>query len=124
MPRIIGTDIPGKKRLVIALTYIYGIGKKLSQDVTQALNLDPDMKADALTEAQIAQITSHLQDNYSVEGDLRREISNNIKRLISINSYRGSRHRSGLPCRGQRTATNARTRKGKKKTVAGKKKAV
>ncbi|MCH1430905.1 MAG: 30S ribosomal protein S13 [Chlamydiales bacterium] len=124
MPRIIGTDIPGNKRLVISLTYIFGIGNTLAVKVIEELSLNPDMKASELTEDQIAKIGTHLQENYVVEGDLRREVSNNIKRLISINSYRGQRHRVGLPVRGQKTATNARTRKGKKKTVAGKKKAV
>mgnify|MGYP003992005603 CR=1 FL=1 len=124
MPRIIGTDIPGNKRLIISLTYIFGIGDNLSAKVIKELRLDPDMKASGLTEDQIARIGTHLQENYAVEGDLRREVSNNIKRLISINSYRGLRHRVGLPVRGQKTGTNARTRKGKKKTVANKKKAV
>jgi small subunit ribosomal protein S13 len=122
MPRVAGADIPKKKRLVIALTYVYGIGPKRSADVIKALNLSEDMKAEELTEAQIAQITSHLQTTYLVEGDLRREVQTNIKRLINIGSYRGMRHRLGLPVRGQRTKTNARTRKGKKKTVANKKK--
>jgi len=122
MPRVAGADIPKKKRLVVALTYVYGIGPKRSSDVIKALNLSEDMKAEELTEAQIAQITSHLQTNYLVEGDLRREVQTNIKRLINIGSYRGMRHRLGLPVRGQRTKTNARTRKGKKKTVANKKK--
>ncbi len=122
MPRVAGADIPKKKRLVIALTYIFGIGPKRSSDVIKALNLSEDMKADELTEAQIAQLTYHLQNSYLIEGDLRREVQSNIKRLITIGSYRGSRHRLGLPVRGQRTSTNARTRKGKKKTVANKKK--
>ncbi len=122
MPRVAGADIPKKKRLVIALTYVYGIGPKRAVDVIKALNLSEDMKAEELTEAQIAQITSHLQTTYLVEGDLRREVQTNIKRLINIGSYRGMRHRLGLPVRGQRTKTNARTRKGKKKTVANKKK--
>jgi small subunit ribosomal protein S13 len=122
MPRVAGADIPKKKRLVIALTYIFGIGPKRSSDVIKALNLSADMKADELTEAQIAQLTYHLQNSYLIEGDLRREVQSNIKRLITIGSYRGSRHRLGLPVRGQRTSTNARTRKGKKKTVANKKK--
>lgn len=122
MPRVAGADIPKKKRLVIALTYVYGIGPKRSSDVIKSLNLSEDMRADELTEAQVAQLTSHLQNTYLVEGDLRREVQSNIKRLITIGSYRGSRHRLGLPVRGQRTRTNARTRKGKKKTVANKKK--
>ena len=122
MPRVAGADIPKKKRLIIALTYVYGIGPKRSKDVINALKLSEDMKAEELTEAQVAQLTSHLQNTYMVEGDLRREVQSNIKRLITIGSYRGMRHRLGLPVRGQRTSTNARTRKGKKKTVANKKK--
>jgi small subunit ribosomal protein S13 len=121
MPRIAGVDLPKKKRLEIALTYVYGVGLKRSQDILQALNLNPDMKAEELTEAQVAHLTSYIQTTYVVEGDLRREIQQNIKRLVSINCYRGIRHRLGLPVRGQRTKTNARTRKGKKKTVANKK---
>ena len=124
MPRVIGNDIPGNKRLVISLTYIYGLGKALAQEVIEKLGLDPNMRAHNLTEAEISKLNAILQSEYVVEGDLRRQTQNNIKRLISINSYRGLRHRSGLPLRGQRTRCNARTRKGKKKTVAGKKKAV
>ena len=122
MPRIIGIDIPEKKRLEVSLTYIYGIGKKLSLEVISKLGLDPNMKASGLTEDDIAKINAVLQSEYVVEGDLRRQVQNNIKRLISIHSYRGTRHRLGLPVRGQRTRTNARTRKGKRKTVANKKK--
>ncbi len=121
MPRIIGIDIPNKKRLVISLTYIYGLGNTLAKEVTKKLNLDPDMHAEKLTEEEISKINALLQSEYSVEGDKRREVQGNIKRLISINSYRGMRHKKGLPVRGQRTRCNARTRKGKKKTVAGKK---
>jgi len=113
MPRIAGVDLPKNKRLEVALTYIYGVGLKRSKDVIAALNLNPDMRSEQLTEAQVAQLTSYLQTTYVVEGDLRREIQQNIKR--------GMRHRLGLPVRGQRTKTNARTRKGKKKTVANKK---
>ncbi len=122
MPRIVGVDIPNKKRLEISLTYIYGVGLKRSQEILRFLNLSPDMRSEELTEAQSAQLTSHIQSTYVVEGDLRREVQGNIKRLISINCYRGLRHKIGLPVRGQRTRTNARTRKGKRKTVAGKKK--
>lgn len=122
MPRVAGIDIPKKKRLEVALTYVYGVGLKRSKDVIKALKLDPDMRAEKLTEAETAQLTSYLQTNYAVEGDLRREVQGNIKRLIAINCYRGMRHRLGLPVRGQKTKTNARTRKGKKKTVANKKK--
>jgi small subunit ribosomal protein S13 len=122
MPRIIGIDIPDRKRLEIALTYIYGIGNGVSKEITTKLGLNPGMKAAELTEDEVARINALLQSEYIVEGDLRRQIQNNIKRLISIHSYRGQRHRVGLPVRGQRTSTNARTRKGKRKTVAGKKK--
>ena len=124
MPRVIGIDIPPNKRLVISLTYIYGIGKAVSEEIINKLDLDPNMKAQNLTDDQVSRLNATLQSEYVVEGDLRRQIQNNIKRLISINSYRGTRHRVGLPVRGQRTRCNARTRKGKKKTVAGKKKAV
>lgn len=122
MPRIIGIDIPDNKRLEVSLTYIYGIGRKLSNDIIGKLGLDPNMKALNLNEDNIARINAILQSEYVVEGDLRRQIQNNIKRLISIHSYRGMRHRLGLPVRGQRTRSNARTRKGKRKTVANKKK--
>lgn len=121
MPRVIGIDIPGNKRLVISLTYIYGIGRSLAKQVIESLGLDPDMRAQKLTQDELARINQLLQAQYVVEGDLRRQVQNNIKRLISIHSYRGMRHRVGLPVRGQRTRTNARTRKGKRKTVAGKK---
>lgn len=121
MPRIIGIDIPGNKRLEIALTYLFGIGRTLSNQLIEKLGLDKNMRAQNLTEDDIAKINAILQADYVVEGDLRRQIQNNIKRLIGINCYRGSRHRSGLPVRGQRTRTNSRTRKGKRKTVANKK---
>ena len=123
MPRIIGTDIPGKKRLIISLTYIFGVGPKVAEEIVGKLNLDPNMRAQNLSEDEISKLNALLQTEYTVEGDLRREIQGNIKRLISIGSYRGARHKSGLPTRGQRTKCNARQRKGKKKTVAGKKKA-
>jgi small subunit ribosomal protein S13 len=122
MPRVIGIDIPDNKRLEISLTYIYGIGRKLSNDIIDMLGLDRNMRANRLTEEQIAQLNAILPSKFTVEGDLRRQVQNNIKRLISIHSYRGMRHRLGLPVRGQRTRTNARTRKGKRKTVASKKK--
>lgn len=122
MPRVIGIDIPDNKRLEISLTYIYGIGRRLSNEIIAKLGLDPDMRAHKLTQDDIARINNLLQSEYEVEGDLRRQIQNNIKRLISIHSYRGMRHRLGLPVRGQRTRTNSRTRKGKRKTVANKKK--
>lgn len=124
MPRVIGIDIPGNKRLVISLTYIYGIGKAVSEEIIEKLGLDPNMRAHNLTDDDVSKINAILQSEYVVEGDLRRQIQNNIKRLISISAYRGMRHRIGLPTRGQRTRCNARTRKGKKKTVAGRKKAV
>lgn len=122
MPRVIGVDIPGNKRLVIALTYIYGIGSKLAGDLCKQLNLSEDLRASELTPEDIARLNATLQQDFVVEGDLRRQVQSNIKRLISIHCYRGMRHRVGLPVRGQRTSTNARTRKGRKKTVAGKKK--
>ncbi len=124
MPRVIGIDIPGNKRLVISLTYIYGIGKAFAKEVIQKLGLDENMRAHNLTDEEVSKLNAILTSEYMVEGDLRRQVQNNIKRLISINAYRGMRHRLGLPTRGQRTRCNARTRKGKKKTVAGKKKAV
>lgn len=122
MPRVIGIDIPDKKRLEISLMYIYGIGRCLSNEICVKLGLNKDMKAYQLSEDDIARINALLQTEYMVEGDLRRQIQNNIKRLVSIHAYRGTRHRLGLPVRGQRTRTNARTRKGKRKTVANKKK--
>lgn len=122
MPRVIGIDIPDNKRLEVSLTYIYGVGRKLSNDIIDKLKLDRNMRANKLTEEDISRINAILQSQYVVEGDLRRQVQNNIKRLISIHSYRGMRHRLGLPVRGQRTRTNARTRKGKRKTVANKKK--
>ena len=122
MPRVIGIDIPGKKRLVISLTYIHGVGTKVAEEIVKKLRLDPDMRAQQLTEEDIGKINSLLTSEYVVEGDLRRQVQNNIKRLVSIQAYRGIRHRLGLPVRGQRTSSNARTRKGKKKTMAGKKK--
>ncbi|MGA1193402.1 MAG: 30S ribosomal protein S13 [Kiritimatiellia bacterium] len=117
MPRIFGIDIPGRKRLDYALRYIYGIGPKLALEIIEKAELDAAKKADDLTDDEIARITNLLQTEYRTEGDLRREVSGNIRRLISINCYRGSRHRRGLPVRGQRTSTNARTRKGPRKTV-------
>jgi small subunit ribosomal protein S13 len=122
MPRVIGIDIPGKKRLVISLTYIYGIGRTRSEEIIAKLGLNPSMRAENLSGEDIVRLNEMLQSEYVVEGDLRRQVQSNIKRLINIHSYRGLRHRTGLPVRGQRTQTNARTRKGRKKTVAGKKK--
>ena len=122
MPRVLGIDIPENKRLEISLTYLYGIGRRLSNDIMVKLGLEPNMRAHKLTSDDIAKLNGLLQSEYMVEGDLRRQVQNNIKRLISIQAYRGIRHRLGLPVRGQRTRTNARTRKGRRKTVANKKK--
>ena len=122
MPRVNGIDIPENKRLEISLMYIYGVGRHTSNEICAKLGLDPNMRARNLTEDDIAKINATLTTEYVVEGDLRRQIQNNIKRLVSIHCYRGMRHRLGLPVRGQRTRTNARTRKGKRKTVANKKK--
>lgn len=123
MPRILGVDIPDNKRLEISLRYLYGIGPTLATEICEKLSLSPGMRAHQLTSDDIARITTFIQNNFVVEGDLRRQIQNNIKRLVSIHCYRGMRHRVGLPCRGQRTRTNSRTRKGPRKTVAGKKRA-
>ena len=117
MPRIVGVDIPKEKRIEIALGYIYGIGRSLSNKILKVANINPDKRAKDLTEEEVARLASVIQKDYKVEGDLRREISANIKRLIDVGSYRGLRHRRGLPVRGQRTKTNARTRKGPRKTV-------
>ena len=121
MPRIAGVDIPDNKPIRIALCYIYGIGPHNAQQVVEEAKIDPQLRANKLTEDQLAQIAGIIDSNYVVEGTLRRQVSQNIARLRDIRSYRGDRHRRGLPARGQRTKTNARTRKGKKKTVAGKK---
>jgi small subunit ribosomal protein S13 len=121
MPRVTGVDIPQNKRLEIALTYIFGIGRPTSQRICDAVGLDRGLRARDLTEDQITLIANHIQKNYSVEGQLRRQVAAAINRLRDIGCYRGLRHRRGLPVRGQRTRTNARTRKGPRKTVAGKK---
>lgn len=123
MPRIAGVDIPGNKKIPFALQYIYGVGRTRSKDIVSKLGLDPNDRADHLSEDQLAEIRHLLENDYAVEGVLRREVMMNIKRLMDFGTYRGLRHRKGLPVRGQRTSTNARTRKGKRKTVAGKKKA-
>ncbi|NJL99043.1 MAG: 30S ribosomal protein S13 [Synechococcaceae cyanobacterium SM2_3_2] len=123
MARIAGIDIPREKRVEIALTYIYGIGRTRSQQILTKTGIDPDIRARDLTDAQVAALREVVEDDFQVEGDLRRQESMNIKRLIDIGTYRGRRHRMGLPVRGQRSRTNARTRKGGRKTVAGKKKA-
>ncbi|HOX54740.1 MAG: 30S ribosomal protein S13 [Candidatus Omnitrophica bacterium] len=117
MPRILGLDLPKDKRIEISLTYFYGIGRTLSNKILKDANIDPNKRAKDLSEEEISKIAALIQKNYRVEGDLKREIAQNVKRLIDIGSYRGSRHRRGLPARGQRTRTNARTRKGPKKNV-------
>ena len=122
MARIAGVDIPNNKRIEIALTYIYGIGRKSANDILAATGIDPDTRAKDLTESDVAKLRDEIENNYKVEGDLRRDVALDIKRMVEINCYRGIRHRKGLPVRGQRTRTNARTRKGPKKTIANKKK--
>ena len=117
MPRILGVDIPGRKRLEYALTYIYGLGLTTSRKVITKAGLDPAKKADDLTDEDITKLTAVVRADCTIEGDLRREVGQNIRRLISITCYRGTRHRRGLPVRGQRTKTNARTRKGARRTV-------
>jgi small subunit ribosomal protein S13 len=122
MARIAGVDIPREKRLEISLTYIFGIGRTRSQEICLALDIDPDTRVRDLTDDEVARIRNHIEATYKVEGDLRREVQQDIKRKMEIGAWQGLRHRRGLPVRGQRTQTNARTRKGPKKTVAGKKK--
>ena len=122
MARIAGIDLPREKRIEIGLTYIYGIGRKSASDILKAAGVDPDTRVKDLTEAQESALREVIDKNYTIEGDLRREVAMNIKRLTEIGCYRGVRHRRGLPVRGQRTKTNARTRKGPKKTIANKKK--
>ena len=119
MARIAGVDIPREKRVEIALTYIYGIGRTRSQQVLEATEIDPNARVRDLDDEAVQRLRSFIEEQYRVEGDLRREVANNIKRKIEIGSYQGIRHRLGLPVRGQRTHTNARTRKGPKKTVGG-----
>ncbi|WP_028852107.1 30S ribosomal protein S13 [Thermocrispum municipale] len=123
MARLAGVDLPREKRLEIALTYIYGIGRTRSKELIAATELNPDTRVKDLSDEDIAKLSRHIEDNYTVEGDLRREVQADIRRKIEIGCYEGLRWRRGLPVRGQRTKTNARTRKGPKKTVAGKKKA-
>jgi small subunit ribosomal protein S13 len=122
MARISGVDIPREKRLEISLTYIYGVGRTTAQQICTAADLDVDTRVRDLTEEEVARIRNYVDANLKVEGDLRRDVAQDIKRKMEIGSYQGVRHRRGLPVRGQRTHTNARTRKGPKKTVAGKKK--
>ena len=123
MARLAGVDIPRDKRVVIALTYIYGVGPNRSKDILAATEISPDIRVKDLSDDQLIQLRDHIEGNYKVEGDLRREVAADIRRKVEIGSYQGLRHRRGLPVHGQRTKTNARTRKGPKRTVAGKKKA-
>ncbi len=123
MARIAGVDIPRDKRVVISLTYIYGIGKTTSEKILTEANIDPDKRVRELDEGELGRLREYIDRNLRVEGDLRREVNMNIKRLMEIGSYRGLRHRRNLPVRGQRTKTNARTRRGVRRTVAGKKRA-
>lgn len=121
MPRIAGIDVPEKKKIFFALQYIYGIGPKYAADILAEAGVNPDLRATEVNEQQLAAINAIIDNSYIVEGALRRQVQQNVQRLKDIRSYRGERHRRGLPTRGQRTRSNARTRKGKKKTVAGKK---
>ncbi|NUO07969.1 MAG: 30S ribosomal protein S13 [Candidatus Brocadia sp.] len=121
MPRIAGIDIPADKRIVVALTYVYGIGKALSGKILKDVNIDENIRAKDIHDDQLSMLGAYIEKNFPIEGQLRRQEMQNIARMKSINCYRGIRHKVGLPVRGQRTKTNARTRKGRKKTVAGKK---
>ena len=121
MPRLLGVDIPNDRKTVISLTYLYGVGNQTARDLCHKAGVDQDKRACDLTDEEISRISTILERDYTVEGPLRRQVQQNISRLRDIRCYRGIRHRVGLPCRGQRTKTNARTRKGPKKTVAGKK---
>lgn len=123
MARLAGVDIPNEKRIEIALTYIFGVGRTRAKETLAATGINPDTRVKDLTDEQLITLRDYLESNYKIEGDLRREIDADIRRKIQINCYQGQRHRKGLPVRGQRTKTNARTRKGPKRTVAGKKKA-
>ncbi|GAA5035474.1 30S ribosomal protein S13 [Microbacterium fluvii] len=123
MARLAGVDIPRDKRVVIALTYIYGVGRTRSNEILTATEIDENIRVKDLTDDQLVALRDYIEANYKVEGDLRREVAADIRRKVEIGSYEGLRHRRGLPVRGQRTKTNARTRKGPKRTVAGKKKA-
>ena len=122
MARISGVDLPNEKRVEIGLTYIYGIGRTRSNKILSETGINPDTRVQDLTDDEVSKIREYIEANYSVEGDLRREVALDIKRLVEIGCYRGVRHRKGLPVRGQRSKTNARTRKGPKKTIANKKK--
>jgi len=121
MPRILGVDIPNDKRIVVALTYVYGIGRFTSSQILKAVGFDENVRARDLSEDELSNLASYIEKNYMIEGQLRRQETQNVARLRDIQCYRGVRHRKGLPVRGQRTKTNARTRKGRRKTVAGKK---
>ena len=123
MARLAGVDIPNEKRIEIALTYIFGVGRTRAKETLAATGISPDIRVKDLTDEQLITLRDSLEANYKIEGDLRREVDADIRRKIQINCYQGQRHRKGLPVRGQRTKTNARTRKGPKRTVAGKKKA-
>jgi small subunit ribosomal protein S13 len=123
MARLVGVDLPRDKRMEVALTYIYGVGRTRAQETLQATGVSPDTRVHQLTEDDLVRLRDWIDSTYRVEGDLRREVQGDIRRKIEIGCYQGIRHRRGLPVHGQRTQTNARTRKGKKKTVAGKKKA-
>ena len=123
MARLVGVDLPRDKRLEVALTYIYGVGRTRAQQTLEATGISPDLRVKDLGDAELVALRDHLEGSYRLEGDLRREVAADIRRKVEIGSYEGIRHRRGLPVRGQRTKTNARTRKGPKRTVAGKKKA-
>ena len=123
MARLVGVDLPREKRLEIALTYIYGIGRTRADEILNATGISPDLRVKDLTDEQLVPLREYIEANFKIEGDLRREVQADIRRKVEIGSYQGIRHRRGLPVHGQRTHTNARTRKGPKKTVAGKKKA-
>jgi len=123
MARLVGVDLPREKRMEIALTYVFGIGRTRAQETLKATGINPDKRAKDLTDDEVVQLRDHIEASYKVEGDLRREVAADIRRKVEIGCYEGIRHRKGLPVRGQRTRTNARTRKGPKRTVAGKKKA-
>ena len=123
MARLVGVDLPRDKRIEVALTYIYGVGRTRAQETLAATGVSPDMRVRDLGDAELVALRDYLEGNYKLEGDLRREVAADIRRKVEIGSYQGLRHRRGLPVRGQRTKTNARTRKGPKRTVAGKKKA-
>jgi small subunit ribosomal protein S13 len=122
MARLVGVDLPREKRLEVALTYIFGVGRTRSNEALSATGVDPNKRVKDLTDEELVQLRDHIEANYKIEGDLRREVAADIRRKVEIGCYEGIRHRRGLPVRGQRTRTNARTRKGPKRTVAGKKK--